>query len=123
MFRDARVYVFACSTLSEDPTAQSFGKQAVGQGVSAYAGHFMTIEAPDIRDTGMSEMKLRRAVERVVRMFLEGCNDPAQLRMEARSVLSSNARIQLKPMKEPSWSWSVNKERIFGSLKVEIREG
>jgi hypothetical protein len=120
LFEDARVYVFACSTLAEEADVQSFGKRAVGHGIAVYAGHFKPIQAPDITDTDLYAERMRRALQRVVTKFLDGCNDRAQLLMEARSALSIKAHIRLKTKRKPDLSWSLDWERIFGSLKVEM---
>jgi hypothetical protein len=126
MFAGARVYVFACSTVAEAADVDSFGRAVVARGVAAYAGHFKPVQAPDVADVGLHDAQLRRAIERVVKMFLEGCDDVAQLLVEARRAISRRARTRLKPssteLNDASLplDWSLDWQRIIGSLKVEL---
>jgi hypothetical protein len=125
IFRGARVYVFACSTLAEAADDMSFGREAVRLGVASYAGHFKPIQAPGIGDVGLHDKQLRRAIARVVKKFLDGCDDVAELLMEARSAISHRARVPLTPT--PGGfndallgQWTLDWQRILGSLKVEL---
>jgi hypothetical protein len=126
MFAGARVYVFACSTLAETETETpgSFGREAVALGVAAYAGHHKPVHAPG--DVGLHDRQMQRAIERVVRTFLAGCDDAGQLRMEARRALSRGARAPLKVTSATMndarlrLDWSLDWERILGSLRVEL---
>lgn len=126
MFQGARVYVFACSTLAEATDVESFGRAAIERGVAAYAGHFKPVQAPDVGGVGLHDAQLRRAIARTVKAFLDGCDDVAQLLMEARSALSRRARVPLKQtsarLNDPSLplEWSLDWSRILGSLKVEL---
>lgn len=126
MFKGARVYVFACSTLAEMAEADSFGREVVRLGVAAYAGHFRPVQAPEVKGVGLHDTQLRRAIARVVRTFLDGCNDADQLLVEARSVISRKARVPLNvsstDMNDPSLplEWSLDWVRILGSLRVEL---
>jgi hypothetical protein len=129
MFTGARVYVFACSTLAEATDAKSFGRTVVELGVAAYAGHFKPVQAPDVADVGLHDEQLRRAIARVVKTFLDGCDDVDQLLIEARSAISRRARIPLSisstMLNDPSLplDWSLDWQRILGSLKVELPRG
>jgi len=129
MFAGARVYVFACSTLAEKADAESFGRHAIRNGVAAYAGHYKPIHAPGVADVGLHDRQLRRAIARVVRMFLDGSDDVEQLLMEARSAISRGALVPLstealasKTMNDETLplDWSLDWQRILGSLRVEL---
>jgi hypothetical protein len=125
MFQGARVYVFACSTLEEAREAESFGRDVVAQGVAAYAGHFKPVQAPEVEGAGLHDLELRRAIARTVKTFLEGCDDVDQLLMEARSAISRGARVPLdlgstRLNESLPLEWSLDWQRILGSLKVEL---
>lgn len=126
MFRGARVYVFACSTLAREEGTESFGRNAVELGVAAYAGHWKPIHAPEIAGGDLHDERLRRVIARVVRRFLDGCDSLEALLMEARSAASRGAKIQLRPIPEAfndaafPLDWSLDWQRILGSLKVEL---
>ncbi|MEO7328645.1 MAG: hypothetical protein ABI193_08720 [Minicystis sp.] len=125
MFKGARVYVYACSTLAAGE-AESFGRVAVDLGIVAYAGHFQPVHAPDVGDIGLHDVRLRRAIARVVKLFLEGCDDVERLLVEARSAISRGARVRLRrsatSFNDPDLplDWSLDWQRILGSLKVEL---
>ncbi len=126
MFKGARVYVYACSTLAEARDAESFGRGVVERGVAAYAGHHKEVQAPEVEGVGLHDEQLRRAIARVVKTFLDGCDDVAELLVEARSAASRGARVPLNAksthLNDPSLplDWSLDWARILGSLQVEL---
>jgi hypothetical protein len=92
VFRDARVWVYACDTRAPKLEAdlESFGRRAKDDGVAVFAGHCAAITAvlqyaefPSLRQS------VHRALDRAFRAFLGGENRSKKLQ---RIALRSSAR-------------------------------
>jgi len=99
-FTGARLYAFACYTLSGErgvDDIQAIGYAAVESGVSAFAGHAGWIDASwgeRLEEPTLTEV--RKAVAEVVWRFLGGENDATKLRLLAEETFSALEVIDLE---------------------------
>ena len=121
MFRDGRVYVFACNTVGNE-LANPLGKQAVEAGVRVFVGHAAQISSPDSHFADRPEFEDICACFLVmVRTFLEGSDDEGVLRTtgwDAYDALENGIGFSEGSPGQDFWSIAVAVQRLISSLRV-----
>jgi hypothetical protein len=121
MFRDGRVYVFACETAGDEPE-NPLGKQAVEAGIRVFVGHAAPISSPDSRFTERPEFDdIQACFLAMVRAFLGGCDDEGALRTagwDAYDALENGIGFSEGSTGQDFWSIAVEVQRLIVSLRV-----
>jgi len=133
MFRNSRVYVFACQTVGrpEVEGMESFGEEAIRCSVSVYVGHYMDIASPT-SSTGLSEAQVRQlnnAASAAILKFLDGCEDEKELRrviqdafIEKEFVFDTEVDDSFGVDGSTGWGTATLMKKIHESLRVFVEE-
>ena len=80
MFREGRVYVFACKTVGDD-LMNPLGNQAVASGIRVFVGHDASIAPPDSSHAQRPEfVRIQDCSLAMICAFLDGCDEEGALR-------------------------------------------
>ena len=98
-FAGARIYLWACETMGAGSTrsaeVSSLGDEAIAAGAAVVAGHSVTLSADFSQIGGRFSEHFRAALGAMIFSFLDGLDDPAELKLRAREELPMEIDLQL----------------------------
>ena len=125
MFRDGRIFVFACNTLGNE-VVNPLGQLAVEAGVGVFVGHASPISPPD--SSGLTDKPEFGAIQdcflAMIRAFLDGEDEEGMLQTagwDSYNVLQDGIGFSEDSPGIDFWPFAVTVQRLITSLKVRKR--